>query len=342
MKINYPLNSWYVAALGEELEDGLLARQLLGRRVVLFRTSSGEVAALDDRCAHRAFPLSKGHLDGDCVVCGYHGCVYDATGRLIEVPSQDNVPPNISVASYPVRESGPFVWIWLGDRGAAGLRSLPRGPFEPLPNWGETVEVFRVEANYLLLHEHYLDLTNVFLMYPEAAPPGIEALPQLDEVAVSELSVEYSRTLPRATLADWEAEATGLPVETECDRIEGGAFVSPGLHVQRYVITPASQPAESYSVLRMQGFTPETPTSTLVFLRLCRSFEPNRRIVSDFLRNMFHGMALRDAEVLGAVQSRLSEDPSPRRDLNVRADRAAVRARRIALSMVDDEARSRR
>ncbi|GAA4393076.1 aromatic ring-hydroxylating dioxygenase subunit alpha [Tsukamurella soli] len=338
MIANYPLNTWYVAAFGDELgADGVVARRLLGTHVVLYRRSNGTVVALEDRCVHRAYPLSRGHRDGDLLVCGYHGCVYDGEGRLLRVPSQEYAPSNAAVRAYPVREDGAFVWIWLGDARAADLRPVPNSPWNLDAGYADTRETFRVEANYLLLHEHYLDLTNVFLMYPEAAPPGIEALPQLDEVHVSELSVAYARTLPRATLAEWEAEATGLPAETSCDRVEEGAFVSPGLHAQRYVIIPV-EGERAYRLVRLQGFTPETDTATHVFLQLARDYETRRGIVADYLRAMFHRMAARDVEVLEAVQSRLDDDLLPRRDVNVKADRAAVRARRIAQSMVEEEA----
>jgi vanillate O-demethylase monooxygenase subunit len=53
---------------------------------------------------------------------------------------------------------------------------------------------------------------------------------------------------------------------------------------------------------------------------------------------MFHEWALRDAAVLETVQGRLGEELEPRRDVNVKADRAAVRARRVAQEMVDEEA----
>jgi hypothetical protein len=41
--------------------------------------------------------------------------------------------------------------------------------------------------------------------------------------------------------------------------------------------------------------------------------------------------------VLETIQRRLGEESVPRRDINVKADRAAVRARRIAMEMVDEE-----
>ncbi len=52
---------------------------------------------------------------------------------------------------------------------------------------------------------------------------------------------------------------------------------------------------------------------------------------------MFHDWAMRDSVVLETIQARLGERGEPRRDINVKADRAAVRARRIAMEMVDEE-----
>jgi phenylpropionate dioxygenase-like ring-hydroxylating dioxygenase large terminal subunit len=336
MRPNYPHNCWYVAAMSDEVGQGLLSRRLLDRPVVLYRRASGEIAAMEDRCIHRAYPLSAGRRDGDRVVCGYHGFAYDPDGCLVSVPSQENLPPGARVRAYPVHEQPPLVWIWFGDHGAAGLRPPPRVPW-----YGEgaglasTHEVLRVDANYLLLHEHYLDLTDVFLMHPEAVPPDIQVLPPLDEVEVSERSVSYSRETPPSRLAAWEAEATGLPADTRAIRREEGRFVSPALHVQRYVIEPDDRPAPQ--LLRIQGFTPESPTATHIFLQMARNYATDDDGAGEFLRTMFHDWAMRDATVLETVQRGLGEATSSRRDINVKADRAAVRARRIAMEMVDEE-----
>lgn len=335
MTPNYPFNCWYVAATSDEVGHELLGRRLLGTPVVLYRQSSGEVVAMEDRCVHRAYPLSAGRLEGNRVVCGYHGFTYDPDGRCVEVPSQENVPQSACVRTFPVREQSPFVWIWLGNPGAAVLRPPPRTPWFSDPEWASTGETLHVEANYMLLHEHYLDLTNVFVMHPEAVPPGIETLPPLDEVEVSEMSVSYSRSLPSARLADWEAEATGLSRDTEYSRREEGTFVSPALHVQRYGIDADGR---AYELLRIQGFTPESPVTTHVFLQIARNYATDRSVVADHLRAMFREMASRDTEVLETVQRRLGDEVEPRRDINVKADRAAVRARRVAQSMVEEEA----
>ena len=70
---------------------------------------------------------------------------------------------------------------------------------------------------------------------------------------------------------------------------------------------------------------------------MARNFATDNAHVAEVLRTMFHEWAMRDAVVLETIQRRLGEETVPRRDINVKADRAAVRARRIAMEMVDEE-----
>ena len=120
-------DSWYVAAWDHEIgADALFARQLLGKPLVFFRTAAGAVVALDDRCCHRAAPLSIGRKEGDCVRCQYHGLKFDASGTCVDMPGQDRIPLQARVRSYPVVERNRFVWVWMGDPALADP-ALPRG-----------------------------------------------------------------------------------------------------------------------------------------------------------------------------------------------------------------------
>jgi len=332
---NYPKDCWYVAASRDEVGDGLFTRRILDTHVVLFRLADGSVAALEDRCAHRPYPLSAGHRDGDLVVCGYHGCTYDATGRCVRVPSQDNPPSGAQVRAFPVVERGPFVWVWTGTPGGERLRPPPATPWLQGDGWSSVGERRSVAAGLTLLHEHYLDLTNVFEMHPELVPPGIEALPPLEEVEVSEVSVSYTRELPKAPLAPWEAQVSGIDSVESFGRKETGTFVTPGLHKQTYAITGPDGP--ELELVRTHGFTPESSGTTHVFLQISWRGNAVSPDAGDRLAAVFHEMANRDIAVLETVQRCLDEDTTPRRYFNVKADRAAVRARRILTSMVEDE-----
>ena len=57
--------SWYVAALADEIGHEPLARTILGDGIVLFRAEDGSPFALEGRCCHRHLPLSLGKVVGD-------------------------------------------------------------------------------------------------------------------------------------------------------------------------------------------------------------------------------------------------------------------------------------
>lgn len=51
-------------------------------RIAVFRTAEDQVYAIENRCAHKAGPLSEGIVHGTSVTCPLHNWVYDlATGE---------------------------------------------------------------------------------------------------------------------------------------------------------------------------------------------------------------------------------------------------------------------
>lgn len=70
-----------VASFADLKEGEGLQVDVGGRQVALFRRGSG-VCAVEDSCPHMGAALSDGYLDGDTVVCPWHGWVFDLeTGR---------------------------------------------------------------------------------------------------------------------------------------------------------------------------------------------------------------------------------------------------------------------
>ena len=104
---------WYIAARSRDLSGAPIARTVLGERLVLFRRKDGFPAALLDRCAHRNAPLSRGTVRDGCVECPYHGWLYNAYGRCVEIPSlrgSELPKPRVRVPAFLVEEE-----IGLGD-----------------------------------------------------------------------------------------------------------------------------------------------------------------------------------------------------------------------------------
>lgn len=329
---NFPLNCWYVAATGDEIGSGLVARRLLGRPVVLYRQANGQVAALEDRCAHRAAPLSQGSLVDDQVVCPYHGFTYDATGVCVRVPSQVHVPYGARVLSYPVREEGPFVWIWLGATARSRHAEPPRLPALTDPGWTVQGGITDVAANYLLLHDNALDRTHFPYVHPHRIHRGyVEGPPPLN-IEVTETTVSYRRSFAPAPLADWQAEATGLPEDGEYTQREAGTFVSPALHVDEMDIVGPDGTALRSQFIR--AFTPVDAGHTRVLWRAARNYALGDDAVTERLREVYEGTMVEDQPLLEAIQA--AAGPAGYR-VNAAADAAAIRAYEIIQAMLAEQ-----
>ncbi|KZS84673.1 (2Fe-2S)-binding protein [Mycobacterium persicum] len=334
MTANYPTKCWYVAATSEELAGAPLGRRLLDRDIVLWRSHDGQAVAFDDRCAHRGFPLSDGHVDGDRLVCGYHGCCYVADGQCVHVPTQSDVPARMGVRSFPILEEPPFIWIWLGPPAAAALSRPPRTPWLHEAGWSSFNDAWRVRANYLMVHEHYLDFSYAPIVYRQQVPPGMRRLPAFNDVEVSETTVSYSRLLPQAPLAEWEAEATGLDHAGSCTRRESGTFASPAMHIQRWDLEVG---AKNYFNVRTHAISPETDTATHVFMYASYNYAPDDETVAATLRSVVDTLVERDRVILERVAAHTGYD-GWRSGVEFQADAAALRARHIVAVMLAKEA----
>jgi vanillate O-demethylase monooxygenase subunit len=154
-------NRWYAAALGAEIGAQPFARRICGRDVVIFRTASGRLAALEDRCAHRHAPLSLGAVVGETLQCGYHGLCYDAAGLCVHIPGQSSIPPRARVEAYPVADRHGWVWLWLGAAGRSDPAAIPDWPWFDHPRWRGFQLYFHVKAATQLFIDNLLDLSHV-------------------------------------------------------------------------------------------------------------------------------------------------------------------------------------
>src|SRR5262245_49424616 len=163
-------NCWYVAGLSGDFPKETLSGHVIAKRpIVMWRTRDGDIAAFDDRCSHKRFPLSKGRLMADGTLeCAYHGLRYDTSGKCVMIPSHPTGPisPQAKVIGFPVIEQDGLVWVWPGDPALANLRKAPRLPEVGDSKWDSiVVGPMQVPANYLLLIENLLDITHFYPLH---------------------------------------------------------------------------------------------------------------------------------------------------------------------------------
>lgn len=86
-----------VASIADIPEGQCLLVQNGGAALAVFNAGGGRVYACGAVCPHEDGPLSEGWLEGDAVVCPWHGFDFElATGRC-------GVDPALSVPVYPAR-----------------------------------------------------------------------------------------------------------------------------------------------------------------------------------------------------------------------------------------------
>lgn len=332
-----PHNAWYAAATSDEVGRTPLARQMLGTRVVVYRTQQGTAVALEDRCAHRPVPLSTGRLEGDDIVAAYTGFRYGPDGRCVEVPTQPHVPIGARVRSFPVLDDGSFVWVWCGDPGLARLRPAPEAPWLRDPDWVTFGDSWTTQASVRLLLDNFSDITHVAHVHPDIAPPALVegAMPPL-EVTVSETAMSFARQYPPVRVPAWQAPLLGIGADEEHPQREEGEFRSPGLWVDRWHVETG---AERHSFVFTHALTPVDETSTRHVWRVSRNFADSPAATGTLTRLMeTYYRAVREALV--QMQRIVTED-GPRPDVLVAADAASVQVRRVMDRLVADETGAR-
>jgi phenylpropionate dioxygenase-like ring-hydroxylating dioxygenase large terminal subunit len=329
-----PVNCWYAVAPAASVSPGPVALRAVGRPVVLFRTPDGTLAALEDRCAHRAFPLSAGRLEGAEIRCGLCGFSYDAAGRCVSVPTQPHVPLGAAVPAFGVRESDGLIWIWLGEPGRAGLHRIPDLPWLAGPGWATVGGDEHVEAGFLLLHENFADVTQVPFVAPDMAPAVLGTRAPPLQVTVSETTVALRREYPPGPLPSWQAEMLGHPAAEPLAHVQEGFFLSPAVWVDYWdVVSPAG---EWFRLRFTHLVTPVTETSSTVRWRVSRDFAAGDRAATGRLAAMFSEYYARVLAAMRTAQQVLDRD-GPGAEVNVSADVAALKVREIVHAMLAEE-----
>lgn len=342
---SFPLNAWYVAAWGRDIAHALTPRTVCGRKIVMYRATDGKVAALEDACWHRLAPLSKGWLEGDQVVCGYHGLVFNAQGRCTHMPSQDTINPSACVRAYPAVESHGFVWVWPGDPALADPAQIPDMHWVNDPAWAGEGMMTPMACNYRLICDNLMDLTHETFVHKSS----------IGHAAVAEAPFEVTHGERTAQLVRWMfgiepppfwafqlGAKLGIKDQVKVDRWQYINFEAPAAIVLDVGVALAGSGApqgdRSKGVnLRVCHFiTPETESTCLFFWVVRRNFRLDDAELTIATRDKNAAIVAEDRDVLLAQQQAMEAAPDAV-FYNLNIDAGAMWARRIQQRMIDTE-----
>jgi len=134
---------WYPVAVAKLIDPTRPnAIQLLGKDLVVWLDHLGEWRCFEDRCPHRAAPLSEGKIwpedgAGGTLMCSYHGWKFTGDGKCVKIPQAASIEAEqrgcssfrACATTYPTAEAQGLIWVW----GESGSHAQEESASKPIP-----------------------------------------------------------------------------------------------------------------------------------------------------------------------------------------------------------------
>jgi 3-ketosteroid 9alpha-monooxygenase subunit A len=139
---------WFQVAWSAEIGAGDVHRMTyFGTEMIAWRSHSGEVTVMDAYCQHLGAHLGHGgHVEGDRIVCPFHGWEWNQQGRNVCIPYEKHPNRGRRITTYPALERNEAVYIWH-DVGR-------RPPYFDVPDVLAGFDDGRAAADYYPAHPH--------------------------------------------------------------------------------------------------------------------------------------------------------------------------------------------
>lgn len=333
-------NAWYAAGWQEQLAAGTAIRiEIMSEWIAIFRTETGALHAIHDRCPHRFAALGSGKVIGENLRCPYHGLAFDGAGKCVSNPHGDGmIPPGAGVRPYPVTERHGVLWVWMGDAERADLGLIPDFAILDDPSYVVSRGYLEIKSHYELVTDNLLDLSHAAFIHPFLATLGTvertrTQVSQDGTTVYNQLWVDDEPITPLFQLVwDHPAETAVLRSHTRW---------SPPSHLFLDVgMTPTgSSEKESPTFPSAHLLTPASPDRTHYFWTIGR----NRKLDDANLTKTIHEAIAYAFEhedepmIEQAFLHMKGSDFWSLRPLILEGDGAAVRARRIVQKLARNE-----
>ena len=345
---SFPLNAWYAAAYDVEVKPALLARTICKQKLVMFRRRDGSVAALEDACWHRLLPLSKGQLHDDQITCGYHGLVYDGSGRCTHMPSQETINPSACVRAFPVVQKHRFVWVWPGDPALADESTVPDLHWNDDPAWAGDGQLITIKCDYRLVLDNLMDLTHEAFVHGSS----------IGQRAVAEAPFQATHGDRTATVTRWMENIDAPPFwanqirhatgyHGKVDRWQIIRFEAPATIAIDVGVAPAGNGAKQGDRSRgvnghvLNTITPETDGSCHYFWAFSRNYCLGEQRLTHELREGVARIFREDELILEAQQEAIDAHPGYQ-FYNLNIDAGSMWARKLIDKLIERERVSER
>lgn len=118
--------SWFPVAVARDVAPGaIIGRDLMGTRVIVYRDAAGTPHVQGAYCPHLGADLSVGQMIEGQIRCAFHHWKFDCSGRCVDIPTGDKVPPGARIPVYPAAEAWGLIWAFNGPTPLFDVPGVP-------------------------------------------------------------------------------------------------------------------------------------------------------------------------------------------------------------------------
>ncbi|HEY9644809.1 MAG TPA: aromatic ring-hydroxylating dioxygenase subunit alpha [Chroococcidiopsis sp.] len=301
-------NHWYPVAWAKDLKPGQVTQvRVWQQSIALYRDASGAAHALENACPHKGIELHKGQVQGDRLVCPYHGWEFNTSGECVNIPyfPKEQKLPCATARSYPTDERYGIVWVFPGDPELAGDRPLPEVPEYADENCLMVPITGHFKAHFSICNENTMDVFHGFLHNDLQGwfDPILLKLQESDSFVQADYRVHYQGWITK--VLGLSTDGSGITTRTVSVR-----YGYPHYH-------STMEGVSSLYLMRLPVGPNETRSFSLLFLNQVRLPKPLLRLVKAFLvpavrRLLFMPFLEQDVDMMESEQRTFSANPGRR------------------------------
>lgn len=319
-------NYWYAVAWAQDLKaEKILPIRIWNQSVALFRDSHNQIQAVENVCPHKGVAMDKGKVQGDAIVCGYHGWQFNGQGDCVGIPywSAGQKLPCAQLRSYPVQEKYGLIWLFPGDRAFSHLVSLPDIAEYDDPHCLMVPIGAEFKAHFSICNENTMDVFHGFLHQNLQGwfDPVLLKLRETEHAVTADYRVSYRGVLTKLLGL---SESGGMTTKT----------ISIDYQYPNYV--NKLEGVSALYLMRLPISQTESRSFAMLFLRLpipVWLLNPLRRVLQPvILQLLFLPFLHQDIEMIESEQENYLKDPQRR---YVEVNPAIIAVQRLIVKQFD-------